>query len=116
MATKTKKRKHYKSPKSILRHTLDYFKANPNNWTTGTLRRKCAQADDGVALCALGGCLYFAEEQKFGNTAIRYLAEAMGMNNAHTANLASVKKYVYLRNDNLGGRKRVLDGLKKAVA
>lgn len=116
MAKTKKQRKRYKSPKAILRHTLDYFKANPENWTTHTLRRKRAQADDGVALCALGGCLYFAEGQKFGNTAIRYLAEAMGMKDAHTARLESVKTYVYRTNDNLGGRKRVLDGLEKAVA
>ena len=117
MATKAKKkRRRYKTPKVILRHTLEYFKANPKNWTTLMRRRKRSAADDGVALCALGGCQYFAEGRKFGNIAARYLAEAMGMQNAHKANMRAVETYIYQRNDNPGGRKHVLAALEKATA
>lgn len=116
MAKTKKQRKRYKSPKAILRHTLAYFKANPENWTPGILRRKRTAADDGVALCALGGCQYFADGRKVGNTAIRYLAEAMGMSNAHKANLHYVRQYVSMRNDRSDGRELVLAALERATA
>lgn len=114
--SKTKKQRKYKSPKTILRKTLEFFRANPENWTTDRLHASNVKADGGVAHCALGGCLAFADNRKIGNTAIRYLAEAMGMKNAQTANLEDVKMYVYQTNDGLGGKTRVLNALEKAVA
>ena len=110
------KRRRYKTPKTILRKALDYFKANPDNWTKGQYRRKLVKADDGVALCALGACNYFAEDRKLGNAATRYLAEAMGMKTAHTAKLEDVQRYVYFRNDGKGGKKKVINALERAVA
>lgn len=116
MAKTTKKQRKYKSPKTILRKTLEFFRANPENWTTGTLHRRRATADGGVAHCVLGGCLAFADSQKIGNTAIRYLAEAMGLKNAQTAPLEDVKSYVYRANDGQNGRTRALNALEKAAA
>jgi hypothetical protein len=110
------KHRRYKKPKTILRKTLEYFKATPNNWTRLSLRRKNKEADDGYAFCAIGGCLYFADGQKIGNEALRYLAEAMGMGNAHSATLESVKQFIYCRNDGFGGRQTIISGLEKAVS
>lgn len=112
----TKKRKQYKSVKGILNATLKYFKANPENWTHGELRRRRASADDGLAFCVLGGCSYFAEKRKLSNVAVRYLAEAMGMSTAHTARLNDVEQYVYTKNDAQGGKLKIIAGLEKAVA
>lgn len=47
---KAKKHRRYKTPKTILRKTLAYFKANPENWTRLTLRRQNAKADDGLQI------------------------------------------------------------------
>lgn len=110
------KHRTYKSPKTILRKTLEYFQANPDNFTTGRLRAPRKTADDGLAFCAIGGTLYFAEGQKLGNSALRYLAEAMGMPNAHKARLNDVKTFIYRRNDGTDGRARVVSALKKAAA
>ncbi len=112
---KAKKHRKYKSVNAILRHTLAYFKANPKNWTRGRLRTPMPSADDGLAFCAIGGCLYFADGQKLGNSALRYLAEALGMSDAHAAKLDDVKSFIYCRNDGEGGRAKVLTALKKAA-
>lgn len=111
-----KKHRRYKTPQTILRKTLAYFKANPDNWTRLRLRASKKSASDGVAFCALGGCFYFAEGRKAGNEAIRILAKALGMENADEALLDEVKTYVYQRNDGPGGKQRILSGLQKAVA
>lgn len=113
---KAKKQRKYKSPKTILRKTLEFFRANPDNWTSGKPHVEHSAADGGVAHCAAGACFAFADSQKLGNTAIRYLAEALGMEDAQTCNLGDAKGYVFENNGGPGGKQVVLDALESAVA
>lgn len=116
MAKAKKNKRKFKTAKAVLRNTLKYFERKPENWTSGTLRRRRASATEGTAFCALGGCRRFAKDKKAGDTAIRYLAEAMGMASAQTADIESVERYVYIRNDGSNGRIKILESLREAVA
>lgn len=111
-----KKRRKFKTTKAVLRNTLKYFERKPENWTNSILREPTKDATEGVAYCALGGCRRFAEGKKVGDTAIRYLAKALGMSNAQTAYIKVVERYVYMKNDAPGGKQKIIAGLRKAVA
>lgn len=104
----------YKRPKTVLKHTLEFFRANPKNWTTGQYRLQRRGADGGFARCAIGGVFDYSDNTKVSNDALRLLAEALGMKNAQVARMDSVKNFIFGHNDHRGGRIKILTALERA--